>query len=253
MDIYLSFVVSNQCFFRSVENQPLTFCTFTQLGNVVQTKNHILCRHCDRSTVGRVQYIMWLKHQHLCFKNSFITQRQVYRHLVTIEVGIERCTCQRMQLDSFTLNHLRLECLDTQTVQSRRTVQQYRMSFHYMFQDIPNHRFLTIYNLLCRLNGLYNTTFNQFTNDKWFVQFGSHQFRNTAFTHFQFRTYNDYRTCRVVNTLTQQVLTETSLFTFQAIRKRFQRTIGVCLHCTRLTRVVEQWINSFLQHTLFVT
>ena len=137
---------------------------------------------------------MCLKHQHLCFQNSFITQRQVNSHLVTIEVGVERSTCQRVQLNSFTFNHVRLECLDTQTVQSRRTVQQYRVTFHYMFQDIPNNSFLAVYNLLGRFHSLHNTAFNQLTDNKRFVKFSSHQFRNTAFTHLQFRTNDDYRT-----------------------------------------------------------
>ena len=73
MDIHLTLVIRNQCLFRSVESQTFTFSTGTQLGNIIQTKNHILCRHSDRSTIGRIQNIMWLKHQHLCFKNSFIT------------------------------------------------------------------------------------------------------------------------------------------------------------------------------------
>ena len=193
MDIYLTFVVSNQCFFRTVEDQAFTFSTLTQLGDVIQTQYHILSRHCDRRTIRRVQNIMSLEHQHLCFQNCFVAQRQVNSHLVTVEVGIERRTCQRVQLNSFSFDHLRLESLNTQTVKCRRTVQQYRMTLHYVF---------------------------------------SHQFRNTAFTHLQFRTYDDNRTGRIVNTLTQQVLTETSLLTFQAVRKRFQRTVGISLHCT---------------------
>ena len=174
MDIYLTFIISNQRFFRSVECQTFPFCTSTQLSNVVQTKNHILCRHSNRRTVCRIQDIMWLKHQHLCFKNSFVTQRQVNSHLVTIKVGIKCRTCQGVQLDSLTFDHLRLESLNTQTVQCRCTVQQYRMSFHYMLQNIPDHRFLTVNNFLCRLNSLNDTTFNEFTNNKRLVQFCSH-------------------------------------------------------------------------------
>ena len=253
MNIDLTFIVSDQRLFRSVECQTFTFRTSTQLSNIVQTKNHILCRHSNRRTVCRVQDIMWLKHQHLCFQNCFITQRQVNSHLVTVKVGIECRTCQRVQLNSFTFDHLRLESLNTQTVQCRSTVQQYRMSFHYMFQNIPDHRFLAVNDLLGRLNSLNDTTFDELTNNKRLVQFGSHQFRNTAFTHSQFRTYDDYRTSRVVNTFTQQVLTETSLFTFQAVRQWLQRAVGICLHSTWLTWVIKQRIDRFLKHTFFIT
>ena len=169
MNIYLTFIVSDQRFFRSVECQTFTFCTGTQLSNIVQTKNHILCRHSNRRTVCRIQDIMWLKHQHLCFKNCFITQRQVNSHLVTVKVGVECRTCQRVQLDSFTFDHFRLESLNTQTVQGRSTVQQYRVSLHYMFQDIPNHRLFAVYDFLCRLNSLNDTTFDEFANNKRLV------------------------------------------------------------------------------------
>ena len=134
------------------------------------------------------------QHQHLGFKHCFVTQRQVNRHLVTVKVGIKRCTCQWVQLDSFTLDHLGLESLDTQTVKCRSTVQQYRVTFHYVFKDIPNHRLLTVYNFLSRLHSLYDTALNQFTNNERFVQLGSHQLRNTTLVHSQFRTNNNYRT-----------------------------------------------------------
>ena len=194
MNIYLTFVISDQSFFRTIECQTFTLGTFSQLSNVIQTENHILCRHSNRGTIGRIQNIVSLKHQHLSFQNSFITQRQVNRHLVTVEVGVERCTCQRVQLDSLTFNHVRLECLDTQTVQSRRTVQQYWVTLHYVFEDIPNDWFLAVYNLLGTLHCLYDTAFNQLTDDKRLVKFCSHQLRNTTFAHLQFRTYDDYRT-----------------------------------------------------------
>ena len=56
---------------------------------------------------------MALEHQQLSLKNSLIRQRKVDSHLVTIKVSVKGSTCQRMQLDSLTLNQLRLESLDT--------------------------------------------------------------------------------------------------------------------------------------------
>ena len=174
-------------------------------------------------------------------------------HLVTIKVGVERCTSQRVQLNSLTFNQLRLESLNTQTVQRRGTVQQNRMSFHDIFQNIPNDRLLTIDNLFRRFDGLHNTTFDQFTNHKRLIEFGCHVLRQTAFVHLQFRTDHNDRTSGIVNTLTQQVLTETTLLTLQTVWQRLQRTIGVCLNGTRLTRVVEQRVNRLLKHTLLIT
>ena len=160
---------------------------------------------------------MALEHQKLSLQDSFIRQRQVNGHLVTVEVGVERGTCQGMQLDSLTLDHLGLECLDTQTVQCWCTVQEHRMTLHHVLKDIPDNGVLAVYYLLGALNGLNDTALNELANDEWFVQLGSHQLGQTALAHLQLGTYNDYRTSRVVNTLTQQVLTETSLLTLQRV------------------------------------
>ena len=139
----------------------------------------------------------------------------MHSHLVTIKVGVKSGTSQRVQLNSFTLNHTRLERQDTMTVQGRSTVQQYRMTFHYMFQNLKDNRFLAVNNFLSRFHSLHQSALNEFTDNKRFVQFRRHIFRQTAFVHFQFRTDNNNRTSRIVHTFTEQVLTETTLFTFQ--------------------------------------
>ncbi len=51
-------------------------------------------------------------------------QRKMDCHLVTVEVGVERGTSQRMQLDCTTFYQDGFKCLNTQTVQCRCTVQQ---------------------------------------------------------------------------------------------------------------------------------
>ena len=138
---------------------------------------------------------MALEHQQLSLKDSLIAEREVYSHLVTIEVGVESGTSQRVQLNGLTLNHFGLESLDTQTVQCRSTVQQNGVTLHYIFQDIPYNRILTVNNLLGRLDGLYDTALNELTDDERLVKLGSHQLGNTALTHLKLRTYNDNRTC----------------------------------------------------------
>ena len=134
---------------------------------------------------------MRLKHEKLCFENCLVAQRQVYGHLVTVEVGVERCTSERVELNSLTFDHLRLECLDTETVKCRGTVEQYWMSLHYIFEDVPDYRLTTVYNLLGRLDSLDNTALDELTDDEWLVEFGSHEFWKTALSHLEFRTYDD--------------------------------------------------------------
>ena len=51
----------------------------------------------------------------------------MHGHLVTVEVGVEGLTHQRVELNGLALDELRLERLDAQTVQRGSTVQQNRM------------------------------------------------------------------------------------------------------------------------------
>jgi hypothetical protein len=136
----LLLIVSNDGLFRSVEDETFTLGTGTQLRDIVESEHHILRRHGDWSTVGRVQNIVALKHQGLCLKDGLIAQRQVNGHLVTVEVGIESRTCQRVKLYGHAFDHFRLESLDAETVKRRSTVEQYGMTAHYIFENIPDER-----------------------------------------------------------------------------------------------------------------
>ena len=70
--------------------------------------------------------------------------------------------------------------------------------------------------------------------------------------HLQLRAYDDNRTRGIVHTLTEKVLTETSLLTLKAVGKRLERTVDVALHRARLARVVKQRIHGLLEKTLLV-
>ena len=139
----------------------------------------------------------------------------MHSHLVTIEVGVERSTCKRMQLDSLTLNHLGLESLNTQTVQCRSTVEQHRMTLHHMLKDIPDDGILAVNYLLGALHCLHNTALDELTDDERLVELCCHQLRQSALAHLELGTNDNHRTGRVVNTLTEQVLTEASLLTLE--------------------------------------
>ena len=119
---------------------------------------------------------MALKHQQLCLEDCLVAQREVNSHLVAIEVGVERSTCQRVQLNCLTLDKFRLECLNTQTVKCRSTVEEYRVSLHYVLKDVPYNWFTTIDNLLCRLHSLHDTALNELANDEWLVELCCHKF-----------------------------------------------------------------------------
>ena len=160
---------------------------------------------------------MALKHQDLSLKHSLVAKREVNSHLVTVEVGVERSTCQRVELDSLTLDELRLERLDTQTVKCRSTVQEHGVTLHYVLQNVPDHGFTTVNDLLGALDGLHDAALDELADDERLVELGCHELRQTTLAHLQLRTYDDNRTCRIVDTLTEEVLAETSCLTLERV------------------------------------
>ena len=80
---------------------------------VVQAGHHVQTWHSQRLTGRWGQDVVGSQHQDASFGLSLCGQWQVDCHLVTVEVGVESLTCQRMQLNSLALHQDRLERLDS--------------------------------------------------------------------------------------------------------------------------------------------
>ena len=62
----------------------------------------------------------------------------MHRHLIAVKVRIKGGTNQRMQLQRLALNQDRFKGLDSQTVQSWGSIEQYRILFDDIVQGIPD-------------------------------------------------------------------------------------------------------------------
>src|ERR1051325_601890 len=214
------FVERDHHFISRIEGQSFTgyfffFGGFFCFGQVIQAKHHVLRRHRYREPVGRVQNVVRCKHKELRLENSSVAERNVNSHLVTVKVGIERSTNERVQLDRFTFDKLGLESLDTEAVQRGGTVQENGMSFQDVLENVPHDGLFAINDLLRAFHRLHNSSFDKLADDEWFEKFGCHFFGQTALVQFQFRTYHDHGTCGIVDTLTDRMLAETTLFSFE--------------------------------------
>ena len=76
--------------------------------------------------VRRRQNVVRRQHQRRGFDLRFRRQRNVDRHLVAVEVGVERGADQRMNLDRLAFHQHRLERLNAEAVQRGSAVQQDR-------------------------------------------------------------------------------------------------------------------------------
>ena len=219
---------------------------------IVQTQHDILGRHDRRFAVRREQDVVRRQHQRTRFHLCFDRQRNVDRHLVTVEVGVECGADEWVQLDRLAFNQDRLERLDTQTVQRWCAVEHDRMFTDHVFQDVPDDRLLNLDQLLGGLDRGCQAHQFQFIENEWLEQFQRHQFRQAALMQFQLRAHDDDRTTGVIDAFAQQVLTETAALALDHLCQGLQRTLVGAGHRFAATAVVQQRIDRFLQHALFV-
>ncbi len=92
----------------------------------------------------------------------------------------------------------------------------------------------------------------ELAEDERLEQLQGHLLRQTALVQAQGRTDGDHGTTGVVDALTQQVLTETTLLALDHVGQRLQRALVGTGDGTAATAVVQQGVHGFLQHALFV-
>ena len=173
-------------------------------------------------------------------------------HLVAVEVGVERGTCQGVQLDCTALHQHRVKGLNAQTVQRGCTVQQNGMTLDDGLQAVPDLRLCTLDHLTGGLDVVGNTLFHQVFHDKGLEQLQSHLLGQTALIHLQLRADDDNGTAGVVNTLAQQVLAEAALLALQHIGQGLQCAVVRAGDRAAAAAIVDQGVNGLLQHTLLV-
>ena len=173
-------------------------------------------------------------------------------HLVAVEVGVESRTNERVHADGLAFCQERFERLDTEAVKRRGTVQEDRMLFDDFVEDVPNFGFLEFDHLLGTLDRIDNAVLHQFIVDERFEELERHLFGKTALVEAQLRTDDDNRTPRVVDALTEQVLTEAAVFTFEHIGERFEWAFVDAVNRLAAATVIEERIDGFLEHALFV-
>ena len=192
------------------------------------------------------------EHQAAGFELGFQRQRHVHSHLVAVEVGVEGRADERVQLDGLAFDQLRLKGLNAEAVQGRGAVEHHGMLVDHLFEDVPDDGFLVVHHLLGALDRGRQTALFELIEDEGLEEFQRHQLGQTALMQTQFRTHRNHGTAGVVDALAEQVLTEAAGLALDHVGERLQRTLGRAGHRLAATAVVEQTVDGFLQHALFV-
>ena len=241
-----------QDFLGVAKDHALALLVLTLERHVIQAENDVLRRHDDRLAVGRAEDVVGRHHQDTGLELGFQRQRHMNRHLVTVEVGVEGSTDQRVKLDGLALDKDRLERLNAKTVQRRRPVQHHRMLADHLFEDIPDLGTFLFHHALGHLHGAGHRIEFQLRVDERLEQLQRHFLRQAALVQLQLGTDNDHRTAGIIDALAKQVLTETSLLALEHVGERLQRALVDAADDAAATAIVEQGVDGLLQHPLLV-
>ena len=176
----------------------------------------------------------------------------MYRHLVAVEVGVKSGTHQRMDLNGAAVDEYRFERLNTEPVQGRGPVEQYRPFLDYFFQDVVYLGLGSFHQSPCTLDIRRQSLCYEPAHDERLEQFQGHTARQAALIQLEFGAANDYRASGVIDTLTEQVLAETSLFAAEHVGQRLQFVVAADGNSPSTPAVVHERIDSFLEHAFLV-
>ena len=227
-------------------------------GQEEQTDDHVQGRHGHRTAVGRLEDVVGRQHQDPRLGLGLGRQRQVHRHLVTVEVGVERRADERVDLDRLALDQLGLEGLDAESVQRGRPVEQHGVLGDDLFEDVPHHGVpgqagrRALDHPLGGLDVLAVRQVDQTLHHERLEQLQRHLLGQTALVQLQLRAGDDDRAAGVVDALAEEVLTEAALLALEHVRQRLQRPVARARDRATATAVVEQRVDGLLQHPLLV-
>ena len=250
--LHFAHVVCQQDLSLAAEGASSAQRTLGRTSQVIDSEHHVLRRRGDRGAVGRGEDVVRAEHQHVRLHLRFRRKRNMHGHLVAVEIGVECRADQRMHFDRLAFHQHRFEGLDAETVQRRRSVQQYRMVLDDVFQDVPNHRVLLLDKLLGLLDGRAVAVLLEPLVDERLEQFQGHLLGQSALVQFEIRADHDHRAARIVHALAQQVLAKPAVLALQRVGQRFQRAVVRSPQLMAAPTVVEERVHRFLQHALLV-
>src|SRR3989442_2951639 len=157
-----------------------------------------------------------------------------------------------MDADGLAFDENRFERLNAESVKRRSAVEHHGMFADDVFQNVPNDGFLLLDHFLGLLDGGAVSLRFELVVDERLEQLERHLLRQTALVEFQLRADDDDGATGIVHALAEKVLTETALLALQRVAEGFKRAIVGSAQNAAAAAVVEQSVNAFLQHTLFI-
>ena len=174
------------------------------------------------------------------------------RHLVAVEVSVERRTNERMDADCRTLDEHRHECLDAESVQGWGAVEQHRVILDHVGEHLPHHVGGALGETLGALDVVRVSELNELAHDEWLEEFERHLLWNTALVQLQLWANHDDGAARIVDALAEEVLAESPLLPLEHVAERLESVIAGAGDGASTSAVVDEGVDRLLEHALLV-
>ena len=115
-------------------------------------------------------------------------------HLVSIKVGVESRTHQRVKLDGFAFNQTGVKGLDREFVERRRPVEHDWIAVNHFFEALPHFVGFLLDHFFGLLEGRGVAFLLQLGHQVRLEEFKRHFFRQSTLVHPQIRADDDDRT-----------------------------------------------------------
>src|SRR5262249_16603292 len=192
------------------------------------------------------------EHEHGRFHLRFWRKRNMHGHLVAVEVRVERGANERVNTDSFAFDEGRLKRLDAKTVQRGSAIQEHGVLANHVFKNVPHHGILLLDHFLGLLDGRAVSLRFELVIDERLEKLKRHLLWQTPLVELELGADHDDGTAGVVHALAEQVLAKTALLALERIGQGLEGTIVGSAENAPTAAIVEQGVDSFLQHALFV-
>ena len=221
-------------------------------GKVVGSQNDVLRGHRDRAAGGRREDVVRSQHELAALHLGLHRERHVDGHLVAVEVRVVGGADERVDADGLALDEFRLERLDRETVQRGSTVEQDRVALGDFREDVPDLGGLAVDHLLGAAHGVAVAELLETADDEGLEQGERHLLGKTALAELEVGADHDDGAAGVIDALAEQVLAETAALALEHVGEGLERTVAGTGDGAAVAAVVEERVNGFLKHPLFV-
>ena len=174
------------------------------------------------------------------------------RHLVAVEVRVERGADERVDLDGRALDEDRHERLDAQAVQRRGAVEQDRVVLDDVLEDVPDLRPHALDDALGALDVVGEALLDELAHDERLEQLERHLLGQAALVELELRADHDDRAAGVVDALAEQVLAEPALLALEHVAQGLEAVVAGAGDRPAAAAVVDQRVARLLEHPLLV-